>query len=518
MQDDLVEQEARNASKMETLLKPKRWLMAIEIINRLVLSRNLLITVLAEHAGGKTCFRSLLLPGLDKTITGLVIEADSHFTSAQAIRFVAQSLGLTWTRDVTLAELTDAINARKKPVLLIIDEAHFVPYTLLQDFLQELNTRDEPGFFHVCLLSDYSINPRLNSLNEKRFKNLIYCLEPGALTEAETRLYILNSLNAPNQMPVRPPEETLKAFYQETGGNMALINQLKDAFFCGKTLWRHRFVWAMQVRYKRLLSVARRLKVQLPGAWHSIRAFFSSDVKHIFFDSKPDFAFLRKKSFAAGGLAVAALSLTALILNNRPQVTTNTGTQAVQHTDKRAQPLVSRLPEPVRVLKSEIPTFTQASSRSVLRLPSLKMIEEEDDSLEKLVVRDSVLVIPKPMPKDRRTEDAIEKTIVTRTNSKAVRQIAMISPREEAGTHPHFTIQLLASQSQPDIRRFVIREHLNGKVQTRTFRNKGVLWYVLTMGDFNRRDKAQRAIKNLPSKLAALHPWVRAIDVFTAIG
>lgn len=104
----------------------------------------------------------------------------------------------------------------------------------------------------------------------------------------------------------------------------------------------------------------------------------------------------RNKTVLACVLGMALTSLSILFLHQpapnpmvnelarvRPSVTTVTPAATVN-------------PEPPEPLKSRIPALTLASSRSAIRLPSLKELDVEDDPLEKLVIRDRVLVIPTP--------------------------------------------------------------------------------------------------------------------------
>ena len=43
-------------------------------------------------------------------------------------------------------------------------------------------------------------------------------------------------------------------------------------------------------------------------------------------------------------------------------------------------------------------------------------------------------------------------------------------------------------------------------------------WYVLTLGEFRKREQAQDAVKHLPVKLVQLNPWIRQIGQLKVIG
>jgi|GEM_PF-4130087 len=679
MHDEMCEQDVQGALVTTALFKPKKWQFTVSFINRLIKCNNVLIAVLAEHKGGKTTCVSLLREGLAHDIHFALLNANVYLTSAHANKHLADCLDIPWSRALTLSMLVEYINEKKEHFVLAIDDAHFVPYTLLQDMLLEIQKHGDNNYFHVCLFSDFSIIPRLNSLSTRRFNNLIYSMELGALSESETKAYVLQTLKPAHPLVQTPSEEKFQAFFEQNAGSMAQINQNRDAFFHVSISKVRRIIWAVQGRFQTImtsigvvpkqcaaalisvrkkssslvqqiygsaqaavLSLKRRfygigstlfihtripsgdgltgrvpardreqsairmeskrvqavyhktlegiidsldtgknrirsiwcrlqqaidsikelatIHTRIPSAnglsgqnwnlfcrddpdakpvkpkrnrnlavltlharraWNralefsqSVREFFTWDVKAIFFgesssaviqDSRPQVSRSLPYVFALAGTVFLSVGLWQNL--TMPELEPTPIMKKTLHT----VPFMAKAPAPVPVLKSKVPALTVAATRVPMQSSFLRIINEEDDSMEKLVVRDSVLVIPKPMPVVGNIT-----TAVAQYNLLPGKRIALATAKDK-GPH-HFTVQLLASVADHDLRRFIIKQHLVGKVRTRTILKDGVKWYVLTMGDYGRKDLAQRSIRRLSPQLIKLHPWVRAVDEFSAVG
>ena len=83
------------------------------------------------------------------------------------------------------------INERKAHVLLIIDDAQHMPEDFISDVIIAIKNQEDFGFFHLCLVSDYSVVATLNNLSADQFNNLVHTIELGSLSESETRTYVL---------------------------------------------------------------------------------------------------------------------------------------------------------------------------------------------------------------------------------------------------------------------------------------------------------------------------------------
>ncbi|MDI1352305.1 MAG: ATP-binding protein, partial [bacterium] len=174
-----------------TLFKPATWLAKIDFINHLILFNNVLITVLSEKNGGKTSFTTLLQSNLDDQIKSIFMTIKPPCDREQIISDMAAQLHLNYDSDADLANLAKQINERKAHVLLIIDDAHHLPEALITEMMWVIKNQEDFGFFHLCLVSDYSIIATLNNLAVDPFNNLIHSIELSSLNENETRIYVL---------------------------------------------------------------------------------------------------------------------------------------------------------------------------------------------------------------------------------------------------------------------------------------------------------------------------------------
>lgn len=233
MVNPLIHSETESTSEqLETYFKPNSWLAKINFINHLVLFNNVLMVVVAEKGAGKTTFMKLLRSNLDADIQSIVMTATPSFSNRDFIRQVidAVRLPLDEQEPILMDGLFDRINERQSHVLVIIDDAQYLSCDFLKELLTNIKQRENKSLFHVCLLSDFSLVSPLNQFHRVEFKDFIHTIEPGSLSEIETKTYILSRLS------VKDPgksvtDERMDQFYHLTSGNIARINSNLTHFF-----------------------------------------------------------------------------------------------------------------------------------------------------------------------------------------------------------------------------------------------------------------------------------------------
>ncbi|WP_058535707.1 AAA family ATPase [Legionella saoudiensis] len=230
MRDGLFQSELAAVIQPRTLLKPESWLSKIEFINHLILFNNTLITVLSEKSGGKTSFASLLQENLDPQIKPLLITIKAPCNREDIISSIAEQFHLKQDEHTDMSSLVAQINERRAHVLLLIDEAQHLPEVFIKEVMLAIKNQENFNFFHLCLLSDYSIVAALNSFSASFFNGLVHTIELGALTEAETRTYVLERATASRLITKPLSEAQLKKIYQLTKGNVAKINSSLESF------------------------------------------------------------------------------------------------------------------------------------------------------------------------------------------------------------------------------------------------------------------------------------------------
>lgn len=473
---------AVNRQLLDTPFKPAAWLAKIDFINHLVLFNNVLMAVLAEQGAGKSTFIHLLQEKLDESIKACVLEAATPFDQPSLLTQISEAFHLRSDSHTNLPNLIEQINERKAYVLVIIDNAHNLPDAWLTDVLYELKKQGSTGFFHLCLVSDYSLAASLNKLDTETFKNLIHTIEPGSLNENETRTYLLSALTMPSHLHNVMSAKRLRQFYELTNGNIAHINQEMVRFFSAK---------AEKGTKKSLLA---RLSLV------SVIAFLGFASSYIWQNQQQVKAWLW------------------------PQLDKH---NLAQQENKEPPVLITRIPSIPPI--SQIPPFYVAAIHQVVQPPPLKKLfdlsaDNEDGIDSNLVVMDKVLVIPKtlnhPLAKPitlTRQQELVRKPLSAQIAighppvviNKLIQQVS--NRRIAPVMNGHFTIQLLASRSRTEMQRFINTHAIQSQVKLMQAKRDGLKWYVLTLGDYKQLEEAKAAMEKLPAALTQYKPWVRSL-------
>lgn len=208
--------------------KPSAWLANIDFIKQLVMSRHLLLAVVADAKGGKSTFIDLLRLKLEPAIQTVLFHGDQHFSIAAFIDEMANLFNVELTAEKSLNALFQAIEPRTTPVILIIEDAQVLPRSFLDELIKAYKAYGNEAHLHVCLTADFNFIPVLKQLGEDSF---IHTIEPGILTESEMKTYVLKLLQGKVDLKQFVTPERLQTFYQLTGGQVAKINRKLQAFF-----------------------------------------------------------------------------------------------------------------------------------------------------------------------------------------------------------------------------------------------------------------------------------------------
>lgn len=471
MTDGKIQQGVGTINQPRILFKPGSWLAKIDFINHLILFNNVLITVLSEKEGGKTCFSSLLQSNLDQQIKSVAISVKPPCEQQHIINEIAAQLHLNNDANTTVASIVAQINERKAHVLLIIDDAQHLPEAFIKEAMIAIKNQGDFGFFHLCLVSDYSVVATLNNLAVDQFNNLIHSIEIGALNESETRTYILQRAMTAGLINKPLSDAQYKQFYQLTKGNLAKINSSLESFL---------FTCSNEKKTTKRVSI-------------------------------------KKTSIAISLLAAAGLGYLyvdkALTEAKYPQMAMLTSPPAIKDIVGDIKPQ----------LASQIPSWLDSSTRQLVHfaLPKKQDLDDplEEDTLNTVAIVDKVLVIPTVKPKDAVVNAALASAVQVANNESQLVKVD-IATNEKSGMAPAkpmaeqtvaglYTIQLVASHAVADVNRFRQSNKLFANTKVRHFTNSKGSWYILTLGEFNSRAKAQSEANSLPADLAKLKPWIR---------
>jgi septal ring-binding cell division protein DamX len=477
MKDGQHQFDLGTTNHLRTMFKPSSWLSKIDFVNHLVLFNNVLITVLAEKSGGKTSFASLLLHNLDEQIKPIFMTMTPPCNREELINDIATQLHLHIDPTTNIASIVAQINDRKAQVLLIIDNAQHLPEDLIQELMIAIKSQENFGFFHLCLISDYSVVATLNNLAADQFSNLIHTIELGGLNETEARTYVLQKAMIARLINRPLTEVQYKQFYQLTKGNIAKINNGLEAFILKNST----------------KSSSKRIKL-VKKITVSLTAMFVSGMSYFYYVKL-------QNNQPAAPKTVQAI----------PQLKSNLPSIIAAH--QRLQKSI-----PNEQLTSHIPTYTQGAIVQLVHheLPRRLHLDElsaEDDLVNTVAVVDKVIVIPsvkslKVAPEPKPHVTAISERKEVNPIRAAKRQSA--PPQIAAVTKQVlYTIQIAASPDPADLSRFQHNNKLGTTTQIRHVSSPKGKWYVLTLGEYTTHSEAVITIKKLPRELTKLKPWIR---------
>lgn len=459
------------------LFIPESWLAKISFINHLILFNNMIVSVLSEKNGGKTSFCKLLLSELDGQIKSLAISIEPPCDRASLINLIAQNFYLNVNSTTTLTEIVQQVNERKAHVLLVIDEAHHLPEELMKEFVQIIQSQSNFAFFHLCLVSDYSMVAMLNDILSEKINSAVHMIELENLSMLETSAFLQHKLIKDSISTTLTKTQT-KQFYQMTKGNIAKIN-------------------------------------------NNISGFLSSP------GQSGVMTRLNLKQMALSVSALVVLGVSYFLIN--PEFSSNGDAKApvVATTPKLAEhldsiPSIQSLSEQheSQILPMHEASITQLVTNALPKKQFLDDIVLSSDDENTVPIVDRVLVAPKvikaqlavpvePLKKVESKQVKVAKAVkkLPLKNKPALAKHSVSTVSDSA----RYTIQLLASHEAKYLNRLKGQSHLK-HTKIRHFSNAKGVWYVLTVGEYQSKNQAQAQIKKLPKQFAKLNPWVRSVN------
>lgn len=486
MKDGQIQVDLGAANRARSLFKPSSWLAKIDFINHLVLFNNVLITVLSEQAGGKTSFSALLLNNLDQQIKPVFLSAQAPCNQADILGDIAAQLHLNIDADTNVNSIVAQINDRKAHVLLVIDDSQHLPESLIRDFLIATRNQEDFGFFHLCLVSGYSVVATLNNLAADEFANIVHTIELGSLNESETRTYVLQRAMSARLINKPLTDAQFKQFYQLTKGNIAKINSSLETFV------------------------------------------FQCSIAP---EGSTKFVFKRLAITASVAIVVGLSYVYVPKLSSFQQADTVALNSTLPSIAQTVNEAAVSIVVPEVQLASYIPTFRDSAIvqlvENVLPKKQILALAEEEQDNNTVALVDKVIVIPTVPNAEHVANEA------RRSSTQALARNKQVQPTIQVASHVHraakqsittkmarssgFTIQLVASHKKSDVERFKQNNKMH-KAQIRRFTNQKGNWYILTMGEFNTRAEAVKSVTSLPHSMAKLNPWVRSVSGLTNLG
>jgi DamX protein len=464
MSDGIIRAAAKNEASNHGVIKPISWMANIDFIKKIILSHNILISVLGEQGSGKTVFAHLLQDELPSNIKSHLIIADSLMDDAS---FLQQLTG--WLDEHCEPTLSNAVaysNEQACHQLLIIDDAHFLTEAVIENILKALLRQGQAGYFHVCLISDFSLVSTYHHLAKDIYCDMIHSIELGSFSESETKAYLAQKSSLLPGAETSVTDERAASFYQQTEGHVAAINQ--------------ELTNGLNERKEQLLYKIKRIV---------------------------------QASCIAGTFLAATLGVYVWLSQDIQPPPTEMVSIPFESSE-----VALELP-----LDSELPSYDLAVERKVIEATSLRRIEltEVDDPdfapNESLVVMDKVVVAPKILHVKEKQKTPIVAKKSTHIEAQVLTK-QRISVSKSVNDKGRYTIQLLAGRNKETLQRFANTHHFNVQTHIHHVMRQGKDWYVLTLGVYPKREQAKQAVYHLPGDLAQYGPWVRLLSDLQAAG
>ncbi|HEM0294763.1 TPA: SPOR domain-containing protein, partial [Legionella pneumophila] len=358
------------------------------------------------------------------------------------------------------------------------------PESFIKEVMIIIKNQEDFGFFHLCLISDYSIVATLNNLAVEPFNNLIHTIELGALSETETRTYVLQRAMASHLINRPLSDAQFKQFYHLTKGNLSKINSNLELFLSK----------CANEKQNNKKAILKRISLVASFAIVAGLSYFYFDNVYKAPDNTPKLPDLA---------SVATL----------PPI-----------NDLIKTPTQQAVPKQESV--SYIASWEDSSTRQLVHygLPKKQILDDfmdEEDTLNTVAIVDKVVVIPKLKAKN--ISEQVGQAVVSQSKLPPIphspqTKLASEQPGIKKINSKLFTIQLAASHKVEDINRFKNQNKWLAQAKIRHFTNAKGSWYILTIGEYESRNQALLNVKKLPGELAKLSPWIRSVEGLSNIG
>lgn len=468
------------------LFEPPSWLLKIDFMNQLILNNNVLISLLGKKGSGKTSFAQVLQEKLDLNIMSVLLTAAAPSEHDKMLEQMSSLLDVSGA--LSILDVAVQMNERKARTLVLIDDAEHLPESFITELLEALKQQDEYGYFHVCLLSDFSLVKLTSRLARDLYKDMIHSIELEPLKESEANAYIAAHLASDLAHLPPPTPRQLQEFYALTEGLIGEINEKLDAFF-----------------EKQLTPTLQ---------WNDNFIIY-------------------------GAIAVLLLFVTGVgyFLYSEPSTSAN-AIELEQLASREMELSQIELP-----MTSEVPVYYQDATHQAMQTVHLQKAEllaaRDEDNVdaidESLVVLDKVIAKPMITPPPKKVKpQPTPKPVTPATPARQVhkrpmqKHLVSVRPRvsltqkiDSPVLKPQqgqFTIQLFAGRDKHKLEHLAQTYGAFSGIKICSFEKYGETWYVLTKGAYANKQIAHLAVAVLPHKLAALKPWVRSTSNLKRIG
>lgn len=504
-----------------------------------------LLLVTGEPGSGKTSLlRQFALRAASRWKIARVV-ADTTMSVDMLVRRIGDEAGVVLNDpgEDPLALLADHIRMlglADKSLILIIDDAHELSGAALAIIDRLLEVSDSSGRPLTVILSGGPQTQDLLNHPERKAlaRRCSHTLDVPALTEAETGDYIRHRLTVCGYDPAAFVPATIRKIYKASGGIPARINELAGA------------------ELAQLASMPQRL------------------VRHA--ESAPRRRFGHFHWLAAAVVLVALFFYWPAGVEQPPLPPADTAPESAQRDARRDAPPAVAPPPALEMAPEEAADATAVTAEDLLieLPPDVDVTALDDADVTDVVGPDDATPLPPGIDTAPAIPDsgiaAVTEPIVTPPPVAgppavpAVPEPAMVAVPPVAAAPPsaaplpvvapppaappvapeppapavappapppaatagapqredwllqqppsHFTLQLMSSDKEESIVRFINKRQLGSDTAYFRLRRDGKDWYAVVYSAYPSREAAAAAAAQLPANLADIKPWIRGMD------
>lgn len=211
---------------------PTKWEEILDLLQYISHYKNQLMLVTGDNGAGKSTLAELLVSQIAETMHVGRITAENSFDVSRLIELMSDCFQVPWKPEQPLEQMLDeeltALQQKDRPSLLVIDNAHLLPFETLEALLYLVGQQTEHQMnFHVVLLAEPSLLQTFQRLIEPDEEGLLHSLQLDALNMDETSLYLGHRLAVSGWQEDFPlTDEIITRIYRLSEGNPARINRI----------------------------------------------------------------------------------------------------------------------------------------------------------------------------------------------------------------------------------------------------------------------------------------------------
>lgn len=504
------------------------WEQYFDLVNYLISSSNVLITVTGLKGIGKTIFKQQYITQLEAGTQLCDIFASSALDEHKLCALLVKNFGLSPAQGDSLQEqfesLITQLQHSSSPCLLVIDDAHQMPEKTLKILIGIIKQQSEAQMrLHILLLGLPHLGEMIHSNLDSNEQELMHQLVLENQKVEATQCYIKQRLiNA--GLPAGMPLSIAK---------MSHIHNLSEGI------------------PSRINVIARQTLID---------GMRQPQINTLF-----DFIKARSSQFLGGSVLIALLTTLAIFLARDKQAPHWSSFHVLQSLHQ--QPVVNKSNAEslysTKASKDSMPQLNQSVDNKAITSKNKlnNLAEQKDETLDQILtttIKDNskyniavttkaptVNTISAPSIFTAMTEmvdndSASDIAPVLVSNNTKTNNITLVTPPvkkavvnpvkpvqkefADTATKPinniqtilnadphHYTLQLIGVSNEQKLTEFIKTNRLKGKVMyVHTYRN-GKDWYTLIYGDYKTSQAAQAAIQKLPQTVQDQDPWPRTI-------